>query len=73
VLDPGFKLHVREDRVATAWVVRKPTASGTITSLEVFDAFGETVLMLFARRDDRAREEEPAWWPALLAAQEAGA
>ena len=38
VLDPGFNLHLREDRVAAAWVVRKPSVHGDIHSLELYDA-----------------------------------
>jgi putative hemin transport protein len=36
VLDPGFNLHLREDHIASAWVVRKPTSDGLVTSLELF-------------------------------------
>ena len=50
VLDPGFNLHLREDHVASAWVVRKPTVDGLVTSLELFDADGETIAMLFGER-----------------------
>jgi putative hemin transport protein len=50
VLDPGFNLHLREDHIASAWVVRKPTSDGLVTSLELFDAQGETIAMLFGER-----------------------
>ena len=50
VLDPGFNLHLREDHIAQAWVVRKPTSDGLVTSLELFDAGGETVAMFFGER-----------------------
>lgn len=50
VLDDGFNLHMREDHVAAAWVVKKPTADGLVTSLELFDAKGETIAMLFGER-----------------------
>jgi hypothetical protein len=40
VLDPGFNLHLREDLIASAWIVRKPTADGVVSSLELFDAGG---------------------------------
>ena len=38
VLDPTFNLHLREDRIAAAWVVRKPSVNGDIHSLELYDA-----------------------------------
>ena len=50
VLDPGFNLHLREDHIASAWVVRKPTSDGLVTSLELFDSQGETIAMLFGER-----------------------
>ena len=50
VLDPGFNLHLREDHIAQAWVVRKPTSDGLVTSLELFDAQGETIAMFFGER-----------------------
>jgi putative hemin transport protein len=50
VMDPGFNLHLREDRIAQAWVVRKPTSEGDVTSLELFNAAGETMAMLFGKR-----------------------
>lgn len=50
VLDPGFNLHLREDHIAHAWVVRKPTVDGLVTSLELFDAQGESIAMLFGER-----------------------
>ena len=61
VLDPGFNLHLRDDRIASAWVVRKPTRSGVVTSLELYDAMGETIALIFRKRDDRDLAEDPAW------------
>jgi putative hemin transport protein len=60
VLDPGFNLHLREDRIASAWVVRKPTADGVVTSLELFDAEDETIATLFGKR--KPGENERADW-----------
>jgi putative hemin transport protein len=50
VLDAGFNLHLREDHIAQAWAVRKPTTDGLVTSLELFDAEGQTIAMLFGER-----------------------
>jgi putative hemin transport protein len=61
VLDPGFNLHVREDKIASSWVVAKPTQAGIVRSLELFDADGETIALLFHKRDDRDNPEHPAW------------
>ncbi|MEM9098519.1 MAG: ChuX/HutX family heme-like substrate-binding protein [Pseudomonadota bacterium] len=61
VLDPGFNLHLRTDRVANAWVVRKPTSlRGMITSLELFDAEGELICQFFGARPP-GEGERAAW------------
>lgn len=56
VLDPRFNLHLREDHIASAWVVRKPTVDGLVTSVEVFDQKGETIVMFFGARKPGAHE-----------------
>ena len=58
VLDPGFNLHLREDRIASAWVVRKPTTDGIITSLELFDAEDEMIATLFGKRKPGEAERD---------------
>ena len=60
VLDDGFNLHLRQDHVAQAWIVRKPTADGLVTSLELFDASGDTIAMFFGERKP-GRAEICAW------------
>ena len=50
VLDPEFNLHVRADHITSGWLVRKPTVDGIVTSVELFDAAGETIAMLFGKR-----------------------
>ncbi len=58
VMDPDFNLHLRTDRVAGVWAVRKPTGDGVVTSVELFDAQGETIAMLFGERKPGAAELE---------------
>jgi len=50
VLDEGFNLHLRQDGIADAWIVRKPTRDGVVTSLEVFDADDNQIAWLFGQR-----------------------
>lgn len=69
VLDPGFNLHLRADRIASAWIVRKPTRDGTVTSLELHDAAGETIAMLFGKR--KPGQAEAPEWRAIVAELEA--
>jgi putative hemin transport protein len=64
VLDPGFNLHLRENLVASAWVVKKASDTGTVTSLELFDAAGDVIALFFSKRPDNA--EESAAWRSLV-------
>jgi len=64
VLDPGFNLHLREDRIASAWVVRKPTEDGVVTSVELFDENGEVIALLFGKRKPGLPEDER--WRSLV-------
>lgn len=64
VLDPGFNLHLREDHIASAWVVRKPTVDGLVTSLELFDADGRVIAMLFGER--KPGRPELCEWRSLI-------
>ena len=60
VLDEGFNLHLREDMIANAWIVEKPTADGVVTSVEVFDAHGDLMAMFFGSRKPGVPEQQ-AW------------
>lgn len=64
VLDPGFNLHLREDQIARAWIVKKPTVDGMVTSVEFFDASGETIAMFFGER--KPGKPELCEWRALV-------
>ncbi len=64
VMDPRFNLHLREDCVVNAWVVRKPTEDGIVTSVEVFDADGEAIAMFFGERKPGIPELET--WRTLV-------
>lgn len=52
VLDEDFNLHVRGDLIRSAWVVRKPTVDGIVSSLELYDEAGETIALLFGKRKE---------------------
>lgn len=60
IMDPGFNLHLREEGVAEAWLTRKPTADGVVTSLELFDAQGKDIALIFGKRKPGIPELE-AW------------
>ncbi len=65
VLDPGFNLHMNEDRMAAAWIVEKPTSDGVVTSVEAFDEEGGLMAMFFgARKPGQAERDD---WRALVA------
>ncbi|QNK61247.1 hemin-degrading factor [Pedobacter sp. PAMC26386] len=58
VLDPDFDLHLREDAIASVWLVKKPTADGIVTSIEVFDENGEIIVQFFGKRKPGIPENE---------------
>jgi len=60
VLDPDFNLHIREDLIHSSWIVRKPTQEGIVTSLELYNAAGEQIALVFSKRKDY-KEESEAW------------
>ncbi|MEH6459563.1 hemin-degrading factor [Chitinimonas sp. JJ19] len=60
VLDPGFNLHLRMDLFDTAFVVRKPTRDGEVTSLECYDSDGQLIVQYFGERKP-GRPELPGW------------
>lgn len=60
ILDPETNLHLRQDHIASAWVVTKPTVDGPVTSLELFDADGDTIALLFGKRKP-GEPEDPRW------------
>ena len=60
ILDPGFHMHLRADRIAQAWAVRKPTDKGHVTSLEAYDANGDLIIQFFGKRIE-GMDERPGW------------
>lgn len=65
VLDDGFNLHLRTDLVAEAWVVRKPTVDGDITSVELYDKDGTLMVQFFGERKPGIAERQD--WRAIVA------
>ena len=66
VLDAKFNLHLRQDAIASAWIVRKPTRDGTVTSLEVYDDRDRLIALFFGKRKPGQPEDE-AWREAIRA------
>ncbi|CAM5221030.1 Hemin transport protein HemS [Castellaniella defragrans] len=60
VLDEDFNLHLRADHIAEAWIVKKPTVDGFVTSLEMYDAQGGQIVQFFGQRLP-GRPEIKAW------------
>lgn len=61
--DPGFRLRCDMARLASAWVVFKPTGKGGITTVELYDRAGETCAILCGQRDEDKPERTE--WRAL--------
>ena len=60
VLDPRFNLHLRADKVAEVWLVRKPTKRGDAISVEAFDKTGQLILQMFGKRAE-AETDTTGW------------
>ncbi|MWB79068.1 hemin-degrading factor [Pseudooceanicola sp. 216_PA32_1] len=60
VMDPGFNLHLRLDKVAEVWAVEKPTQRGLAVSVEAFDAEGGLIFQVFGVNKE-GRQMRPAW------------
>lgn len=65
VMDPDLNLHLKTTDIAQCWVVEKPSADGTVTSLEVFDQHHEMIVQFFGKRKPGLPELEE--WRALAA------
>ena len=65
VLDPDFNLHLREDAIASAWAVFKPTRDGVVTSLELYDKDGFCFAQIFGARKPGKPELQP--WRDIVA------
>ncbi len=63
VMDSRFNLHLQMDSVAQAWLVRKPTDDGIVTSVELFNNDGEAIAMFFGER--KPGKPELGTWRAL--------
>jgi putative hemin transport protein len=58
ILDPDFNMHMRMDLVASAWVVKKPTTEGNVTSVELYDSRKELIAQFFGLRKPGIPEKE---------------
>jgi len=58
VLDPEFNLHVNENDIDQAWLVRKPTQDGIVTAVEFYDSKGELIVQFFGKRKPGIPEDE---------------
>lgn len=56
VLDPDFNMHLRMDLLHSAWVVRKPTRDGEVTSIECYDKKRELGVQFFGLRKPGSSE-----------------
>ncbi len=50
IMDPDFNLHLNLDGVDQVWVVKKPTADGIVTGIEIYDSEGQMIIYCFGKR-----------------------
>ncbi len=60
IMDPKFNLHLLEEGVHEAWLVRKPTDDGVVTAVELYDEKGAEIAQIFGKRKPGIPELE-AW------------
>lgn len=64
VLDPAFTLHLNSAQIDQAWITHKPGDNGVVTSLELFDRQGTSLVTFFGERKPGQPERED--WVNLL-------
>ncbi|WP_291071273.1 hemin-degrading factor [Empedobacter sp. UBA5637] len=65
ILDPDFNLHLDMSKIASTWIVRKPTEDGIVTAIEVFNDKGEIIVQFFGKRKPGIPELEQ--WREIVA------
>jgi putative hemin transport protein len=60
ILNPDYRLRLREDHIDTVWVAKKPTTDGIITSLELFNHEGVSIARFFSKPEPG--KPEPREW-----------
>lgn len=66
VLDVDFNLHLDTTKIDSAWIVRKPTVDGWITSMELYAKTGELIVQFFGARKPGV-PEHTAWTDLMTA------
>lgn len=65
IMDEPLNLHINSPEVRSAWVVKKPTDDGIVTSIELFNSNGENIALIFGKRKPGIPEIEE--WRELVA------
>jgi putative hemin transport protein len=52
VMDPNFHLHLRTDHIHDVWIVRKPSDTGLVTSVEAYDGDGQQIIQFYGVRGE---------------------
>jgi putative hemin transport protein len=60
IFDETFHMHLRLDHIAEAFVVRKPTRDGHVTSVECYGADKQLIVQFFGKRVE-GHDERPQW------------
>jgi putative hemin transport protein len=58
VMDEKFNLHIYSNEINSAYIVKKPSVDGIVTSLELFNKKGENVALFFGKRKPGIPEME---------------
>lgn len=64
VMDEKFNLHINQEEIGSAYIVRKPTEDGIVTSLELFNKKDKDIALFFGKRKPGIPERED--WRKLI-------
>lgn len=60
VFNQKFTLHLQHKEIDEAWVTRKPTADGIVTSLELYAKDGSQIVQMYGQRTE-GKPEQSLW------------
>jgi putative hemin transport protein len=55
IMDENYNMHLQQDMIDSAWIVKKKKGNAWVSSLELFDANGEVIALFFNKK----KESEP--------------
>jgi putative hemin transport protein len=58
VMDENYNMHLQQDLIASAWIVKKKKGDDWVSSLELFDERGEIIALFFNKKKETEPESD---------------